>query len=196
MQRFLQTEVSPKFELIDMLSHGVAVHHSGLSDETRALIERLAEMGLLRVLCATTTIAQGINFPVASVFLASRLFPYGREMPPRVFWNLAGRAGRISHDSIGVVGLAEGDDPDAVRRYVSEATGDLVSRLLVLLDKVEEQRRLGDLSLVIHEEQWADFRSYIAPSVAGETEPRCGSRGDGTTPSADVRLQRAAGQEP
>ncbi len=50
---------------------------------------------------------------------------------------------------------------DAVRRYVSQATGDLVSRLLVLLDKVEDCR-LPELSLVIHGEQWADFRSYVA----------------------------------
>ena len=72
VQNFLKAEISSNFELIDMLSHGVGVHHSGLSDEVRALMEWLAEEGKLRVLCATTTIAQGINFPVSSVFLASK----------------------------------------------------------------------------------------------------------------------------
>ncbi|HLP62468.1 MAG TPA: DEAD/DEAH box helicase, partial [Candidatus Deferrimicrobium sp.] len=43
VQNFLANEISPEFELIEMLKYGVAVHHAGLSDETRALIEWLAE---------------------------------------------------------------------------------------------------------------------------------------------------------
>ena len=114
VQDFLRTEVSSEFRLVETLKHGVGVHHAGLSDEVRALMEWLAETGNLRVLCATTTIAQGINFPVSSVFLAGTgFFDRGRtvEMGPREFWNLAGRASRISHDSVGVVGLAEGSGP-------------------------------------------------------------------------------------
>lgn len=162
VQRFLATEISPDFELIHMLEHGVGVHHAGLSDETRTLIEWLSEIGKIRVLCATTTLAQGINFPVASIFLATRLYPYGKEMSSRAFWNLAGRAGRINQESVGIVGLAAGKDPDAIREYVSQSTGELVSRLIGLLDDVEKSGRLDELSLVIHEEQWTDFRSYVA----------------------------------
>lgn len=163
-QRFLATEISPHFELIQMLSRGIAVHHAGLSDEARALIEWLAERGKLRVLCATTTIAQGINFPVSSVFLATRQLPVqgSKEISTRSFWNLAGRAGRIEHDSVGVVGIAAGDDPAAVQRYVAQETGELISRLVSLLDEVEAEGQLTNLSLIIQSEQWADFRSYIA----------------------------------
>jgi hypothetical protein len=32
VQRFLATEISPEFELIDMLSRGIGVHHAGLCD--------------------------------------------------------------------------------------------------------------------------------------------------------------------
>jgi len=162
VQRFLMTEISPQFELIEMLGCGVGVHHTGLSDEARTLMEWLAEIGSLRVLCATTTLAHGINFPVASVFLASRLFPYGKEMSPRMFWNLAGRAGRVNQESVGVVGLASGTDPDGSRRFVSQTTGALVSRFIGLLDEVERQGTLNQLSLVIQEEQWSDFRCYVA----------------------------------
>lgn len=75
VQKFLQTEISPNFELVNLLDHGIAVHHAGLSDDARALIEWLVEEEKVRVLCATTTIVQGINFPVSSVFLASRFVP-------------------------------------------------------------------------------------------------------------------------
>lgn len=161
VRRFLSTEVSPEFELCEMLRHGVGVHHSGLPEEGRALIEWLAETGKLRVLCATTTIAQGINFPVGSVFLASRTFPYGREMSKRAFWNLAGRAGRVGHDSIGVVGLAGGADRTATIAFVQGAHEELVSRLVSMLREISDIQ-LGDMKHIIQGEQWSDFRSYIA----------------------------------
>lgn len=165
VQRFLANEISPGFELIEMLKHGVAVHHAGLSDETRALIEWLAEENKLRVLCATTTIAQGINFPVSSVFLSSRfLFSQkgAKEMKHRDFWNLAGRAGRLQHGSVGVVGLAAGNDPKDIMDYVNQTTGELVSQLVKMLDKLEKTGELNNLTQVIKREQWVDFRCYVA----------------------------------
>jgi len=165
VQDFLKTEVSQSFELIKMLDHGVGVHHAGLSDEIRTLMEWIAESGHLRVLCATSTIAQGINFPVSSIFLASRFVPQGRqsvEMSPREFWNLAGRAGRIGHDSVGVVGLAEGKDRDAIIDFVRRNTGALASRLVALLDDLAAQGQLNNLDAVLWQDQWEDFRCYVA----------------------------------
>ena len=165
VQDFLRTEISPDFRLVGMLDKGVGVHHAGLSDDVRALMEWLAETGRLRMLCATSTIAQGINFPVSSVFLSSRkVFQGGRsvELAPREFWNLAGRAGRLDHDSVGVVGLCEGSDRQELIEYVSRNTGALVSRLVVLLDELAEKRQLATLSDVLWQDQWADFRCYIA----------------------------------
>lgn len=164
VQRFLETEVSPQFELIDMLSRGVGVHHTGLSDETRALIEWLAEIGKLKILCATTGIAQGLNFPVSSLFLASAQLPIkgSRQMSPRAFWNLAGRAGRVGHDTVGVVGLAAGEDAQQMREYISQATGDLVSRLVTMLDELQRRGDLSKLVAVFQQDQWSDFRIFVA----------------------------------
>lgn len=165
VQEFLKTEVSPEFELIEMLDHGVGVHHAGLSDEIRTLMEWLAESDHLRVLCATSTIAQGINFPVSSIFLASRFVPQRQrsvEMSAREFWNLAGRAGRIGHDSVGVVGLAEGKDREAIIDFVRRNTGALASRLVALLDELAAQGQLNNLDAVLWQDQWEDFRCYVA----------------------------------
>lgn len=162
VQDFLRTEISDTFPLVDALNHGVGVHHAGLSDEVRALMEWLAERGRLRVLCTTSTIAQGINFPVSSVFLQSRfVFNAGNsvEISPRDFWNLADR---IGHDSVGVVGLAEGTDRTALVKFVSKNTGSLVSRLVTLLDEISQQGSLTELSAMIRQDQWEDFRCYIA----------------------------------
>ena len=162
VQDFLRTEISRDFQLIAMLEKGVGVHHAGLSDEVRGLMEWLAETGSLRTLCATTTIAQGINFPVSSVFLQTHKYAYGQEMSPREFWNLAGRAGRIGHDSVGVIGLAEGSDRDSLIEFVGRNTGALVSRLVSLLNELAAQGQLANLSEVLCKEQWEDFRCYVA----------------------------------
>ena len=165
VQKFLQTEISPNFELVNLLDHGIAVHHAGLSDDARALIEWLVEEEKVRVLCATTTIVQGINFPVSSVFLASRFVPgekSSKEMSSRAFWNLAGRVGRIDHDSVGVIGVIAGDKPNETIEFVERKTGDLLSRLQTLLTELEEAGNLSDLESVIYSEQWEDFRCYVA----------------------------------
>ena len=162
VQDFLRTEVGPTFQLAATLEKGVGVHHAGLSDDARALMEWLAETGTLRILCATTTVAQGINFPVSSVFLQTHKYPYGVEMSPREFWNLAGRAGRIGHDSVGVIGLAKGADPDSVMEFVSRSTGALVSRLVSQLNELAVQGEMASLSDMLWKDQWEDFRCYVA----------------------------------
>ena len=166
VQRFLEAEVSPDFELIDMLSHGVGVHHAGLSDEVRSLVEWLAEEGDIKVLCATTTLAQGINFPVSSVFLASpeyrlKKFPYRKQMAAREFWNLAGRAGRMNQDSVGVVGIAEANRGDEIRQYVRDAAGEIVSQLVNLVLTLDSASNNEELVGVLQAEQWEDFRCYV-----------------------------------
>lgn len=164
--KFLKSEVGEDFELVGMLERGIGVHNAGLSDEVRSLMEWLAESNKLKVLCATSTIAQGIDFPVTSVFLSSKSIPEknGRsvEMPPRDFWNLVGRAGRVGQDSVGVVGIAEGSSRVDMIDYVSRQTGELVSMLIKLLDELDQEGDVRDLKKVLWKDQWEDFRSYIA----------------------------------
>lgn len=167
VKRFLQTEVGDDFELVSLLDRGVAVHHAGLPDEARSLVEWLAEEGHLRVLCATTTIAQGINFPVASVFLSRVEHPTRRQpvpMSPREFWNLAGRAGRVGQDTVGVVGIAANTDEKAryLREFVGRATSELASRLVALVGAIVGLSPENQLRAVVRDEQWADFRCFVA----------------------------------
>ncbi|NRR05504.1 DEAD/DEAH box helicase [Brevibacillus sp. RS1.1] len=168
VKRFLETELSPEFQLINLLNKRIGVHHAGLPDEVRSLMEWLAEIRELDVLCATSTITQGINFPVSSIFLSSR-FKAGRpkgkeanEMSARDFWNLAGRAGRMDQDSVGVVGVAAGKDRTKTINFLKNAVESLLSTFVQLLDEVDKAGKLNQLHTVIYQEQWSAFRSYIA----------------------------------
>jgi replicative superfamily II helicase len=144
-----------------MLSHGVGVHHAGLSDEVRSLVEWLTEEGDIKALCATTTLAQGINFPVSSVFLATIKYPYGVPFKKREFWNLAGRAGRMNQESVGIVGIAEANRGNEIRQYVRDAAGELASRLVTIVAELDQASDNETLLGVLHREQWEDFRCYV-----------------------------------
>ncbi len=164
VQNYLKQEASPEFELVEMLNKGIGIHHSGLSDEIKSLMEWLVEENKLKILCATTTIAQGINFPVSSVFLQSIEYPYGKKMSYREFWNLAGRAGRVGQGNIGVVGIAcDTDEKESeLIDFVQKSTGDLTSRLIGILNELESRGELNNLENMMYASQWEDFRCYIA----------------------------------
>lgn len=88
------------------LLHGVALHHGGLLPKYRLLVERLAQLGLLKVICGTDTLGVGINLPLRTV-LFSKLCKYDgvkvRLLKVRDFKQIAGRAGRKGYDTQGLV---------------------------------------------------------------------------------------------
>jgi superfamily II RNA helicase len=93
-------------ELQRLLRFGVAVHHAGMLPRYRLLVERLAQQGLLVVVCGTDTLGVGVNIPIRTV-LFSQLFKFDGEklaiLRVREFRQIAGRAGRKGFDDRGFV---------------------------------------------------------------------------------------------
>lgn len=163
VQRFVAAELGENFPLVKYLSKGIGIHHAGLPDEVRYLMEWLMEENKLRVLVATTTIAQGINFPVSAVLMASYSYPFG-EMPVRDFWNIVGRAGRIDQKSLGIVGIAVKNENDKrkIMDYVRKQTGDLISILVKMVDELENLGQELGMELIIRYPEWSAFLQYIS----------------------------------
>ncbi|MFH1464866.1 MAG: DUF3516 domain-containing protein [Pseudomonadota bacterium] len=86
--------------------HGVGLHHAGLLPRYRRLVERLAQQGLLEVICGTDTLGVGINVPIRTV-LFTQLCKFDGErtrlLEAREFHQIAGRAGRAGFDTEGHV---------------------------------------------------------------------------------------------
>lgn len=163
VQEFLALEMGNDFPLIDLLAYGIGVHHAGLSDDTRALMEWLFENEELDYLVATTTIAQGVNFPVSGVVMASHQYPYGQDMPPADFWNIAGRAGRVDQGSLGVVALAADNDAKAIKlkEFIHKQTGELNSALIRLVADAGDF--IDDLGYIVYvQPEWSAFLQYLA----------------------------------
>lgn len=164
IQRFLVDEMGQDFPLVSLLEYGVAVHHSGLSEDTRTLVEWLTEQSKLRVLVATTTIAQGVNFPVSGVVFASHQYPYGQDMPPEDFWNIAGRAGRVDQGDLGIVALAAESDAKAERlkQFIARSVGALNSTLIDMVQGAVAEGSLLQLESLAWQPGWSAFLQYLA----------------------------------
>ncbi|RKN38605.1 DEAD/DEAH box helicase [Streptomyces hoynatensis] len=92
--------------------HGIGVHHAGMLPKYRRLVEKLAQAGLLKVICGTDTLGVGVNVPIRTV-LFTALTKYDgsrvRVLRAREFHQIAGRAGRAGFDTAGFV-VAEAPD--------------------------------------------------------------------------------------
>lgn len=164
IQRFLVDEMGQDFPLASLLEYGVGVHHSGLSEDTRTLVEWLTEQSKLRVLVATTTIAQGVNFPVSGVVFASHQYPYGQDMPPEDFWNIAGRAGRVDQGDLGIVALAGHNIAKAnqLETFIGRSVGALNSTLIDMVQKAAGEGQLLRLEALAWQPGWSAFLQYLA----------------------------------
>ena len=137
-----------------LLREGIAVNHAGLPDPVRKAIESDCRSGLLPVVVATTTLAQGVNLPVKTVVVHSITRYVGEDgsgpgplelISSRELWNMIGRAGRAARETEGHVILAAIDDAQArecstlLRQNVPPIKGQLFSMLQALID-----RRISD----------------------------------------------------
>lgn len=110
-----------------LLQMGVGVHHAGMLPRYRLLVEKLAQQGLLPVICGTDTLGVGINVPIHTVLLTALAKFDGRRqrrLNAREFHQIAGRAGRAGFDTEGVV-IAEATEYDVEKaRALAKAGGD------------------------------------------------------------------------
>ena len=174
VQRYLEREFGDGFALCELLEYGVGVHHSGLSDEAKGLMEWLFENEHIKVLVSTTTIAQGVNFPVSGVVMAAHQYPYGQDMPPEDFWNLAGRAGRVDHGSVGIVALAATDDQKAakLRDFVGQQVTSLNSTLIAMVQAAIASGATLELHRLFHMPEWSAFLQYLAHTYRQIGDPQ------------------------
>jgi superfamily II RNA helicase len=109
------------------LRHGIGVHHAGLLPKYRILVERLAQKGLLKLICGTDTLGVGINVPIRTVVF-TQLWKYDGQkaaiLNVRDFRQVAGRAGRRGYDDKGFVVVQAPEHVIENRRAEEKAAGD------------------------------------------------------------------------
>lgn len=88
-------------EWLEALERGIAAHHAGLLPSFKETVEELFQLGLVKCVFATETLALGINMPARTVVL-EKLSKWNGEshvsISPGEFTQLTGRAGRRGID--------------------------------------------------------------------------------------------------
>ena len=148
VQKYLEEEMGCPTLFSQLLSKKIAVHHAGLSDETKLLIEHLIREKQIQYVCATTTVAEGVNFPVSSVYFDSYYRGESRKenlLSSNDFWNIAGRAGRTMVDDFGKIILPfnTNKNKELGLSIVKKSTEEIASVLARLFD--DRQRIIATL---------------------------------------------------
>ncbi|MBF0486382.1 MAG: DEAD/DEAH box helicase [Candidatus Omnitrophica bacterium] len=92
-------------KLADVVKHGVAFHHAGLKPHQRELVEESFKKNLIKVICSTPTLAQGVNLPARRAIIRDvKRYASGAGqvfIPASEYKQCAGRAGRPQYDDYG-----------------------------------------------------------------------------------------------
>ncbi len=91
---------------IEPLYRGIAAHHAGILPAWKGFVEELFQLGLVKVVFATETLAAGINMPARTTVistLSKRTDRGHRLLTASEFLQMAGRAGRRGMDAMGYV---------------------------------------------------------------------------------------------
>jgi superfamily II RNA helicase len=144
-----------------LVRHGIGVHHAGMLPRYRRLVERLAQAGLLKVICGTDTLGVGINVPIRTVLFTALAKYDGRRtrlLKAREFHQIAGRAGRAGFDVAGTVVVQAPEHVVENERALAKAGDDPKKRRKVVRKKPPE----GSVA-------WS--RATFERLVAAEPEP-------------------------
>jgi helicase len=121
--------------LADCVEGSVAFHHAGLSSDHRAIVENAFRDRRLKCICATPTLAAGVNVPARRVVVRDQQRYSGSGMewlPVLEVHQMCGRAGRPHLDPYGEAVLVAGDEAgreELRERYIGAAPEAVESQL-------------------------------------------------------------------
>lgn len=139
VRKFIIDEVGQETILTKVLKKKIALHHAGLSDETKLLIEHLIREKEIEHIFATSTLAEGVNFPVSAVYFDS--YRKGDDkLSSSDFWNIAGRAGRTLVDNYGklIFPFNSPTNTESAKSLIRESSKGIASMLLELMINADD----------------------------------------------------------
>ncbi|KAK9889219.1 hypothetical protein WA026_004497 [Henosepilachna vigintioctopunctata] len=147
-------------DLSYMLQFGVAIHHAGLQEKDRDIVEELFVSQKIQILIATATLAWGVNFPAHLVIVKGTEYFDGAtkryvDMPVTDVLQMLGRAGRPQYDKNGVACVfVEESKKSFYRKFLFEPFPVESCLLKVLPDHVNAEISNGTIN---GKDQLVDF---------------------------------------
>jgi len=164
---YIEAELGEDCDLVRCLRHGVAYHHSGLSHETRWLIEELIRDSQVKIVCGTTTLAQGMNFPITTVIIETLNKGRSSKLSFEEFWNIAGRAGRTLVDTLGVVAFPTQNDAkrEDFAEFLKLDAQEIARQLAQLIDRADNVTAEFNLQSLQENPQLSPLLQFLAHAM-------------------------------
>jgi helicase len=136
-------DTSLRARLAQSILGGVAFHHAGMDYRHRRIVENYFKEKLIFAICATPTLAAGLNLPARRVVIRDyKRYSFSRvrlgnlvEIPVLEYKQMAGRAGRPKFDPVGeaiLISKSEEERDELMKRYIKGDTERITSKLAAL----------------------------------------------------------------
>ncbi len=165
---FLANEISHRFPYLytlqECLKRDVAYHNASLPDWVRSELEDLMKGRELKIVVATTTLAEGVDLPFRVVVLAHwKQWSFGkfRAMPSLLFRNIAGRCGRAWEYAEGDTLIVDSPDKELI---------EYVKRYNVYIDTYVKPLRYGLHSSLERENQTQEQENETQKIITPESQ--------------------------
>ena len=139
--------------LATALRRGVAYHHAALPADVQAEIEDAARQGAIDIICATSTLTEGVNLPMRTVIISERGYYDGTEFHTFIdsvaLMNAAGRAGRAGRETEGWVVINYEYGAPSPRQALQELDRRLEIHSTLSIESALAQ--LGEYEALVHE---------------------------------------------
>jgi hypothetical protein len=121
----------------------------------------------VRVVCGTTTLAQGVNFPITTAIVETLRKGRDDRLTYQDFWNIAGRAGRALVDTMGLVVFPTSQEEQR-QRFVDFLRGEaqeISSQLATLIDRADEVADRFDLATIRRVPELSALLQFLAHAL-------------------------------
>jgi len=148
------TSAAPAGSVQYCLDSGVAYHHAGVEASERRSIERAFASKTLRCLCATSTLAVGVNLPAHLVIIkGTRTWRGGgagyQEIDSRSLLQMIGRAGRPGLDTSGMAIIMTDNASklkyESLARGLGSAESQMIPKLIDVVNTEISQRVIKNI---------------------------------------------------
>lgn len=163
----IELEALDDNDLIECLKYGIAYHHSKLSALVKEKIEDLITKDCINIIFATTTLAQGMNFPITTVIFDALTLGGGKNakiIDNSSFWNIAGRAGRAYKDKEGHVIISYRNSKkymlSTTTNYIKFDIKEVISSLTSFFEMLDDNTEIN-LKLLKDNPAASNFLQYL-----------------------------------
>lgn len=159
LKNTINEELGEESELLTYLDYGFIIHHADLPDRVKVSIEQALKNKKIKLVIATSTLVQGVNFPFKTIIFKGLYIK--NIIDYSTFFNICGRVGRATEKNNGRVllflGNVDKNDKEVMQKKISllkkfynffdNDNYQLKSIIEPLLNKIKKQYKSANCSI-------------------------------------------------